>query len=231
MATEITVRGSYTSFQQPERATVVATLAYEGAQLQPAFDRIVCDLEAVKTSLEPLHDPERGPVTWWSTQEVRTWSHRPFNKDGRQLPLVHHAAVGLQVKFRDYTALSRWIGEHTAATDGFRVDQVRWALTEVRNQALTREVRERAVQDAAVRAQAYADALGLGPISPVAIADAGMLGHGTEPTSGSEVMYSRAARGKAPGQGPELDLIPEDIEVSVHVDARFTSGSPTGEAG
>jgi uncharacterized protein len=115
MATEITVRGSYSAFEPPERGTVHATIAYG-------------------------------------------------NNEGKQLPLVHHASVAVEVKFRDFTALSRWVGEHTANTEGFRVSQVEWALTVDRREALLKEVRTRAVRDAVGRAQQYADALGLGEI-------------------------------------------------------------------
>ena len=47
-------------------------------------------------------------------EQLRTWSNRPWNSDGKQLPLVHHASVGIEVKFRDFGVLSRWVGEHVA---------------------------------------------------------------------------------------------------------------------
>ena len=223
MPTEITVRGSYSAFLPPERGTVRATLGFEGPQVQPVYDRVVRDLEAVKTSVEPLHDPASGAVTWWATRHVRTWARRPWHKDGVQLPLVHHASVGIEVKFRDFAALTRWVGAHVERTDGFNLEGVEWALTAARRQELAREARARAVRDAAARAQEYADALGLGPVRPVALADAGMLGDGLHPSAVAEAAYVRgqAADGAA---GGELALAPEDIEVSATVDARFVTG-------
>jgi hypothetical protein len=218
MATELTVRGTFSAFQPPERGTVRAQLGFEGPQMQPVYERVVRDLEAVKASVAELHDPANGPVTWWSTQHVRTWANRPWNQDGKQLPLVHHASVGVEVKFLDFAALSRWVGRHVERTAGFSLDGVTWALTEKHRQELARSVRARAVQDAAARAQEYADALGLGTVRPVAIADAGMLGEGLHPQGGPEAAYLRG--GKAAGGG-ELELAPEDIEVSAAVDARF----------
>lgn len=218
MTTELTVRGTFSAFQPPERGTVRAQLGFEGPQMQPVYERVVRDLEAVKASVAELHDPANGPVTWWSTQHVRTWANRPWNQDGKQLPLVHHASVGVEVKFRDFAALSRWVGRHVEQTAGFGLDGVTWALTEQHRQELARTVRARAVQDAAGRAQEYADALGLGTVRPVAIADAGMLGEGLHPQGGAEAAYLRA--GKA-GGGGELELAPEDIEVTAAVDARF----------
>lgn len=224
MTTEITVRGSYSAFEPPERGTVQARLGFEGPQMQPVYDRVVRDLEQVKASIAPLHDPDRGPVTWWSTQHVRTWANRPWNQDGKQLPLVHHASVGIEVKFRDFGELARWVGRHVEHTAGFSLDDVAWALTEKRKHQLSREVRARAVQDAAGRAQEYADALGLGPVRPAALADAGMLGQGLEAVGPSERAYLRAQVAGGVGGGAELALSPEDIEVAAVVDGRFVAG-------
>jgi uncharacterized protein YggE len=221
--TEITVRGTFAVFQPPQRGTVHATLGFEGPDLQPVYERVARDLEAVKASIAPLRDAKDGQVTWWATQDVRTWSNRPWNKDGKQLPLVHHATVGIDVKFRDFAALSRWVGQHVAETAGFQLTRVEWTLTTKRRDALVAEVRTRAVKDAADRAQQYADALGLGPIRPVAIADAGMLGSGMRPEESGGTAYLRAAGSAA--APTEMELVPEDIEVSAAVDARFVAGT------
>ncbi len=223
MPTEFTVRGSHTAFQRPERGTAQVTLAFEGPAMQPVYDRVVRDLEAVKTSIQALHDPEHGPVTWWSTQHVRTWAQRPWNQSGKQLPLVHHASVGVQVKFRDFGVLATWVGQHVAATQGFRLDGVVWALTESNRHDLERAVRTRAVQAAVRRAQEYAEALGLGPVRPVAVADAGMLSTGIAPVGGGSAPFMRMAAAKDAGGGAELELAPEDIEVSAEIDARFVA--------
>jgi len=223
MSIEITVRGSFAAFQPPERGTVHASIAFEGPAMQPVYDRVARDLEAVKASITPLHGPDDGAVTWWSAEQLRTWSNRPWNKDGKQLPLVHHASVGVEVKFRDFAVLSRWVGQHVADTDGFRVSHVEWALTEARREELLGQVRTRAVRDAVTRAQQYADALGLGEIRPVALADAGMLGASLQPEGGHGVGFLRAA-GMSPAGGTDVELVPEDIEISAAVDARFVVG-------
>lgn len=222
MSTEITVRGSFAAFERPERGTVHATIEYEGPAMEPVYERVARDLDAVRASIALLDDGENGAVTWWSADQLRTWSNRPWNKDGKQLPLVHHASVRLDVKFRDFSALSRWVGEHLANTEGFRIAHVEWALTAKRRDALEKEVRTRAARDAVTRAQAYADALGLGQVRPVAIADAGMLD--TRPQSGPPAAYLRAA---AVGGASDVELEPEHIEVSAALDARFvvTTGS------
>lgn len=227
MSTEITVRGFFSAFQLPERGTVQASISFEGAAMQPVYDRVAHALESVKASIAPLHDEESGPVTWWSAKQLRTWSNRPYNRDGKQLALVHHASVGVEVKFRDFAALSRWVGEHTVNTDGFHVSHVRWALTEARRDELLHHVRTEAVRDAVTRAQQYADALELGTVVPIAIADAGMLGASLHPDGGNSGTFMRAmaAPGSASGGAPDVELVPEDIEVSASVDARFLVGA------
>lgn len=223
MSTEITVRGSFSAHHPPERATAHVTLGFEGPALPPVYDRVVADVRSVQASVEALHDPERGPVTWWATRAVRTWANRPWNNEGKQLPMVHHAAIGLEVKFRDFAALTTWVAHHVGATEGFSLDGVVWALTEQRRLDLERTVRTRAVQDAAHRAQEYADALSLGPVRPVALADAGLLGAGLHPQSGGGAPFARAAA-MAKESGGDLELSPEDIEIAVSIDARFAAG-------
>lgn len=222
MPTEITVRGSFSAFQPPERGTVRASIAYEGADMKPVYDRVAHDLQLVKQSITRLQNLDPAPVTWWSAEQLRTWSQRPWHKDGKQLPMVHHASVGVEVKFRDFGALSQWVGEHVSSTGGFRVAQVIWALTAARRDALVVDARTRAVRDAAARAQQYADALELGAVRPVAIADAGMLGAQLHPEGGHGGTFLRAAA--TPAGGGDVELLPEDIEVAATVDARFLTG-------
>jgi uncharacterized protein len=219
MPTEITVRGTFSAFQSPERGTVHASIGYEGPEMEWVYDRVARDLALVRESV--VHLEGQGAVTWWSAQQLRTWSTRPWSDDGERLPLVHHATVGVEVKFRDFAALSHWVGEHVSDTDGFNLSYVDWALTAKRRAELIGEVRTKAVQDAAARAQLYADALGLGAVKPVAIADAGMLGtHALEEGGGG---YLRAAAVGSDGGRPDVELVPEDIRVSATVDGRFVA--------
>lgn len=178
----------------------------------------------MKASVTRLQTGDPAPITWWSAGQLRTWSQRPWHKDGKQLPMVHHAGVDIDVKFRDFDALSRWVGEHVSGTGGFRVAQVVWALTAARRDALFADARTRAVRDAVARAQQYADALELGAVRPVAIADAGMLAAQVLPESGHGGTFLRAAA--SPAGGGDVELLPEDIEVSATVDARFLAGEP-----
>ncbi|WP_278258837.1 SIMPL domain-containing protein [Nocardioides convexus] len=60
MPTEFTVRGSHSAFQPPERATAQVTLSFQGPALQPVYDRVVADLEAVKASVQEPPRPRPG---------------------------------------------------------------------------------------------------------------------------------------------------------------------------
>jgi hypothetical protein len=71
MPTEITVRGSFSAFERPERGTVHATIGYEGAAMEPVYGRVARDLDAVKASVAALEDDVS--VTWWSADQLRTW--------------------------------------------------------------------------------------------------------------------------------------------------------------
>lgn len=225
MATEITVRGSFSAFHPPERGIVHATIAFEGAAMEPVYERVAADLEALRATIEPLKS-DYGPITWWSAEQLRTWSARPSGQgrhyDPKQLPLVHHASVGVRVKFSDFSVLSRWVAQHVVDSDGFRVSRVDWALTDNRRDDMRRAVRTQAVQDAITRAQQYADALGVGKVRPVAVADAGLLTPGLHPDGVFGGAYRQAA-GLASSSPAEIELVLEDIEITASVDARFVA--------
>ena len=222
MPTEITVHGAATAHEPPERGIVHATVAYEGPDMEPVYERVARDVEAVKQSVDALRSGENGAVTRWSAQTIRTWSTRPWNEKGKQLPLVHHARVELEVEFGDFTALSRWLAAHIDATPGVHVSHVQWTLTTERREELLKQVRTEAVKDAARRAQQYADALELGDVRPIAIADSGLLGTGSR--TGGEREIGLMAAPRSVGSAPEIEFEPQDIKVSATVDARFVVG-------
>ncbi|MGO1511394.1 MAG: SIMPL domain-containing protein [Actinomycetales bacterium] len=220
---EITVRGSHRRFHPAERGTVHARVALEGADPAKVYDAVVRSAGRVHASIAGIHDPAHGPVTWWSAQDVRTWAQRPWNKDGKQLPHVHHARTDLEVKFRDFGRLSTWLREMTSV-QGFVVDRVAWSLTEVRRAELVRQARTGAVADAREKAAAYAAALGLGDVRPLEVADAGMLGDERRAEGDESVPFARAAAFGGGGE-PDLRLLPEDIEITARVDARFAAAA------
>ncbi|WP_022884803.1 SIMPL domain-containing protein [Glaciibacter superstes] len=221
--TVITVQGTYSHYQPAERATVSLSVHHESEQRQSAFTATVAAADAVRAQITALHEGVAGHVTWWSSDQVQVWSAKPWNNDGKQLPLVHHSRVTFRVKFKDFDALAQW-SESVAAVNGVAISGVVWALTDARKKELIDEVRTRAVQDAVAKASVYGASLGLGPVRAIAVADPGMLGDGGSSESAPQLMtYARSASIPDAGSGPALSFKPEDIEMSATVDVRFVA--------
>ncbi len=219
--TVITVRGSFDSYFPPERATVNLLVGHQGPEKAGVYAQTTASAGRATEILGGITNPEQGPVTWWSSDRVRTWSEKPWNQEGKQLPLVFHAAVGVEAKFKDFVALARFIDE-VVVLPGVSVRGLTWTLTEARKREVVRQARQHAVRDATERAADYASAAGLTTVVVAAIADVGMLGGDTNYTSsGGNVAYARAVA--APGSSGEasLDLTPSDVAISASVDARF----------
>ena len=217
--TVITVRGEFSAWYPAERATVVASIQVDGAARDAVFSAATTAADTVRASIESLHDSAAGPVTWWSSDSVRVWSERPWNNEGKQLDLVYSAAIGFRVKFSDFAALALWV-EQTSAVDGATIASVSWDLTDATRNAVTTEVRSRSVKDAVTKASVFAQSIGLGSISAIALADPGMLGdQSSAPTPIAEM---RMMKSMSDGDG-SLQLKPEEIEVSSVVDARFVA--------
>ena len=75
------------------------------------------------------------------------------------------------------------------------------------------------------RATAYAGAIGLNAVTPLEIADLGLLTHGDTPAPAGGGMVLRAAKASfamdAGGGAPVVELQPEEIVVTAGVEARF----------
>ncbi len=223
MATTITVQGTHIAWYDAERATVEVSAAFDGAKRDEVFARATRTAADVTAEIAPLHDPAAGPITWWSSDRVNVWSDRPWNNDGKRLPLVYHATIGIRAKFNDFDALSRFV-EKLAIMDGVNVGAITWDLTDEHRKAVTDEVRRSAIQDAVQKASTYASAAGVGTPSVIAIADPGMLGDGGGGIGPAPIMERMAFRAQAmDAGGAPLALSPEQIQVSTSVDVRFTT--------
>lgn len=214
---EITVRGSHRVSLPPEQATVYVNLSADGPASEPVIRRIGETLAEVRASLESRHDAERGPVTRYSIAQISKGSHRPYNRDGEQLPLVHTAGVVVTATFTDFGELASWAG-WAAALDGLGVTHIDWALADEHRLAVERQTRQEAVRDAKRRAQDYADALDLGTVRVHTISDPGISA-----TPQPKVMMARAMAD--PGGPPQLSFQPDDVEVEAQVEATFVVAS------
>lgn len=73
------------------------------------------------------------------------------------------AGGSVEVEFGDFATLGGFVVD-VAEIDGVRVGDVIWSLTDETRSGIARDVRAEAVRDAAARASAYAEALGLGNV-------------------------------------------------------------------
>lgn len=225
MTATITVQGSHTAWFDAERATVHISAAFDGPKRDEVFARATQAAADATALITALFDKHTGPVTWWSSDHVGVWSERPWNNDGKRLPLVYHATIGLRAKFNDFDALSRVI-EQVAVMDGVNVGGIDWDLTDERRLAETDAVRRAAVADAVQKAATYAAASGLGTPSVIAVADPGMLGDGSGGGAPAPAAYERMAfkaQAMDASGGAALSLSPEQIQVSSSVDVRFSA--------
>jgi hypothetical protein len=219
--TIITVEGASDHRHPAERGTVRFSAGFEGGDRPSVMERTTRLHAELAEEAQRLHRPGDGPITWWSADRLRVWSERPWSNDGAQLPLVHHAVIGMDTTFSDIAALGDW-AERLAGLDGVTVHGIDWALAEATLSRLTEESRHRAVLDATAKATAYARSLGLSTVRVTALAEPGLLGDESPPVAlGEAVTMSRAAK-TAPDAGG-LDLRPEDVTVSARVHARFAA--------
>jgi uncharacterized protein YggE len=211
----ITVRGEHEARVAPERAVAHISVSADGPQRGAVIERIAALATPVREDLGARK--AAGTLTDWSSQRVSVWSDRPWNNEGRQLDLVHHASVELSATFTDFMVLSDWLNE-LAERDGLQVGAVEWLLSPETRSRVERDVATAAVAVAVDRATAYAGAIGLSTVTPVEIADLGLLTGGAE-AGPSPRTFAKAAMDAA--GAPAIDFQPDDIVVSAAVEARF----------
>ncbi|MBU4465245.1 MAG: SIMPL domain-containing protein [Actinobacteria bacterium] len=212
----ITVRGEHDARVATEEGVARLTVRAEGPERGAVVERIAAVAAPVRDDLTARKTA--GAIVDWSSQRVSIWADRPWNADGTQLPLVHHASVEITAVFTDFAALSWWISD-VSTRDGVQVDRVDWRLTPATSTAIEAEVAASAVRVAVDRATAYAAALGLGSVTPLEIADLGLLTRGNE--QAAPPMLRAAKMSFADSTGPGIDFQPEDLTIAAAVEARF----------
>lgn len=215
----ITVRGESRTLVTPERAIAHVSASADGPARGGVVERIAALAEPVRADLAARK--ASGSIVDWASQRVSVWSDRPWNSEGRQLDLVHHASVELTATFADVLALSDWL-DGIAATDGLQVGAVEWQLTPETRARVEREVATDAVSVAVERATAYAEAIGRATVTPLQIADLGLLDSGGRESASPRMMKASALAMDA-GSASAVDFRPDDIEVSAAVEARFSA--------
>ena len=220
----ITVNGSAEEFHPPQRGTATVRIGFEGPAKEPVRQRTVELAGTFTADVQNLLNPQAGPVTWYSQEAVSTWSEKPWNKDGKQLPPGFHAQIALEVKFSDLVVLAGWV-DHWASVEGVTLAvEIEWTLTEMSKREATARVKANAVRAARDKAQAYADSLELGPVAARQLADTGMLGQTPQGVVAVASNTGFSARGGPGGEsaGPAA-IAPQDVRVAAAVDAQFVT--------
>jgi uncharacterized protein len=217
MTLEITVRGSAEQRFAAERATVTLATAIESTDKQQVYDDAVSVLEPLVIQLRELAD--RGSVSTWSSDQVRVYSHRPWDSEGVRGELQHVARLQITAEFTDFERLSGFI-DYWAGKDGIEIGGIAWDVTARNRRSYESDVRKAAVDNAINKAQAYADAVRRGRVTALSIADPGMLnGDGEQ----SPIPFMMTSSSLDSDTATELDLTPDEIVIHVEVDAIFAS--------
>jgi uncharacterized protein YggE len=216
----ITVRGEHEVRVAPEEGVVRLSVRAEGHERGSVVERMAATAEPLRADLETRK--EQGTVRDWSSQRVSVWANRPWNSEGKQLALVHYASVEFTAVFSDFATLSWWVTD-VAERDGVQVDGVDWRLTRTTAKQIEAEVAAEAVRVAVERASAYAQAVGLASVSPVEIADVGLLGRGGSDPVQPVARMMKASFAADAGGGPTVELQPDEIVVSAAVEGRFAA--------
>lgn len=217
----ITVRGEHERRLLPERAVAHLSIVTEGPERGAVVERIAALTEPVRDDLVARKDA--GSLAGWTSQRASIWSDRPWSPDGKRLAPVHHASVDLTATFADVAALSWWAGE-VSEREGVQFGWIDWQLTPETRRAVEAEVAAEAVHVAVARATAYASAIGLSAVTPLEIADVGLLTAHSEGRESAPMMFKGARAAMADvGGGPAVQFAPEELVVTSAVEARFAA--------
>ncbi|MFD6142377.1 SIMPL domain-containing protein [Promicromonospora sp. NPDC060271] len=224
--TRIAVEGQATRTHPAERGTVNLHVAFSGTLRNDVVEQVARThtilVEQVKAHVST------GAAERWDADSVHSYVYddrvKSSQSGGKQRIRRFRASARLSVTFRDFEVLSTWLAD-VMDVDGVEIDRITWNLTDETRKALLAEARIEAAEETAVRAQSYADALGLGPVAPVAIFEAGLRGGGNG--GGHTPMYAMRAGMMADSDGgAQVELQPRDIDVDVTLSADYEAGAP-----
>jgi uncharacterized protein YggE len=213
----VTVRGEHEARIAPERATIRVSVRAEGSERTTVVEHVMRLAEPVRGSITERADA--GSIVDWTSKRLSVRAERPWNSDGKRLAPVYYASIDFTATFAEASELSIWVSD-ISPWDGVEVGWVDWHLTPVTRTQVEREVASEAVSVAVTRAKAYAGALGLDEVTPLEIADVGLISSG-QPMPGAPMMKARGGVAFAADTAPAMEYEPEEIVISATVEARF----------
>lgn len=212
----VTVRGEHEARVAPERATISVSVRTEGPDRTAVVEQVMTLSEPVRLSI--IRRADAGGVADWTSKSLSVRSERPWNNEGKRLAPVYYASIDFTATFDEASELSLWVTD-VSAWDGVEVGWVDWHLTPETRTRIEREVAAHAVGVAVTRAETYAHALGRSEVTPLEIADVGLISSG-QPSPAAPMLKARSAAFAA-DSGPAMQYEPEDIVIAATVEARF----------
>lgn len=213
----VTVRGEHERRVAPERATIRVSVRSEGPERTVVLEHVMRLADPVRTSITERADA--GSIVDWTSTRLSVRAERPWSNDGKRLAPVFYASVDFTATFAEASELSIWTSD-ISPWDGVEVGGVEWHLTPETRTQVEQEVAAEAVGVAVTRAQAYAGALGLEQVTPVEIADAGLISK-AQGSAEAPLMKARGGIAFAADAGPVMEYEPDEIVISATVEARF----------
>ncbi|WP_417540690.1 SIMPL domain-containing protein [Microbacterium maritypicum] len=213
----VTVRGEHEARVAPERATIRVGVRADGPERTAVVENVMRLAEPVRSSITDRADA--GSVVEWTSKRLSVRAERPWSNDGKRLAPVYYASIDFTATFAEASDLSIWVSD-ISPWDGVEVGWVDWHLTTATRAQVERDVAASAVGVAVARAEAYAGALGLDEVTPLEIADVGLISSG-QPLPGAPMLKARGGVAFAADAAPAMEYEPEEIVISATVEARF----------
>lgn len=215
----VTVRGEHEARIAPERATIRVSVRAEGAERTTVVEHVMSLADPVRSSI--TERATAGTVVEWTSKRLSVRAERPWNNEGKRLAPVYYASIDFTATFAEASELSIWVSD-ISPWDGVEVGWVDWHLTPATRAQVERDVAAEAVGVAVTRAKAYAGALGLDEVTPLEIADVGLISSG-QPNPGAPMLKARGGVAFAADSAPAMEYEPEEIVISATVEARFVA--------
>lgn len=215
----VTVRGEHEARVAPERATIRVSIRTEGPERTAVVEHVMRLAAPVRDSITGRADA--GTVVDWTSKRLSVRAERPWNSEGKRLAPVHYASIDFTATFVEASELSLWVSD-ISPWDGVEVGWVNWHLTPETIARVESEVASQAVGIAVTRAETYARALGRSEVTPLEIADVGLISSG-QPSPAAPMMMKARGSAFAADSAPAMEYEPEDIVISATVEARFSA--------
>ncbi|MBO1031022.1 SIMPL domain-containing protein [Tessaracoccus sp. SD287] len=216
---EITVRAAAQGRRAPQIAVLDVRACHESDDQQQASHAAHQLMKNLSDQLRALQAQRPEIVDRLVVTAVSNRSWRPWNNEGKQLPMRHESSGRVRVALTDVAVVAE-LTQGWSGVAGLTVEAPGWELTEQSQRDLEAEVTVDAVQRCRQRAEVMARASGFTEVVPLQVADTGLLDHPRDGGVEGAAM-AMAAPSTAGGQDAGFDLSPRDIEVRVEVEARF----------